>query len=92
MEPFAIGHQDDPARRRRLRWRARRGLLENDLVLERFFGRHEARLTDADVAALDALLELSDNDLLDLVLARKEPAPAIDSPDVRRVLQWLRTA
>ncbi|MEK9777264.1 MAG: succinate dehydrogenase assembly factor 2, partial [Quisquiliibacterium sp.] len=30
---MAASHQTDPARRRRLRWRARRGLLENDLLL-----------------------------------------------------------
>ena len=28
-------HQSDPANRARLRWRARRGLLENDLILGR---------------------------------------------------------
>ena len=32
-------HQSDPHRRARHRWRARRGLLENDLLLERFFSR-----------------------------------------------------
>ena len=30
-----VRHQDDPARRARLRWRSRRGLLENDLILTR---------------------------------------------------------
>ena len=33
------GHQSDPLRRARLRWRARRGLLENDLIVSR--GRKE---------------------------------------------------
>ena len=69
-------HQQDPARRRRLRWRARRGLLENDLVLTRFLDRHEAALTDAEVHGLDRLLDLSDNELLDLILARTEPDAA----------------
>ena len=58
-------HQSDPHRRARLRWRARRGLLENDIVFERFFGRYEHDLTDADVGALSRLLDLSDNDLMD---------------------------
>ena len=48
----AGAHQADEARRRRLRWRARRGLLENDLVMARFFDRFEASLTDADVAGV----------------------------------------
>jgi len=78
-------HQDDPARRRRLRWRARRGLLENDLVLTRFLDEHEGSLTDGDVAGLDRLLDLSDNELLDLILARTEPAPDL-APEALRVL------
>lgn len=85
-------HQDDPARRRRLRWRARRGLLENDLVLTRFLDAHEGRLTDGEVLGLDRLLDLTDNELLDLILARREPDAELDVPDVRRVLALLRAA
>ena len=83
-------HQNDPAQRRRLRWRARRGLLENDLVLQRFFERHEAELTDAQVAGLDELLELGDNELLDLILARTEFDPQSGSQDAAQVLLMLR--
>jgi len=83
-------HQADPLRRARLRWRARRGLLENDLIFERFFGRYEQNLSDADVGALTRLFELSDNDLMDLMLARKEPEGELDDPDVKRVLDLLR--
>ncbi len=85
-------HQSDPHRRARLRWRARRGLLENDLIFERFFGRHEHDLTDADVGALSRLLDLSDNDLMDLLLARKEPEGDLAGPDVSRLLEMLRSA
>jgi len=88
-EAFVDGHQDDPARRRRLRWRARRGLLENDLVLTRFLDEHEAGLTDGDVAGLDRLLDLSDNELLDLILARTEPDGDLPE-EAARVLLRLR--
>ncbi len=88
----AAGHQDDPARRRRLRWRARRGLLENDLVLTRFLDAHEQGLSDADVAGLDRLLDLTDNQLMDLILRRAEPEDDLDTDDVRRVLDRLRNA
>jgi antitoxin CptB len=90
----ASSHQSDPLKRARLRWRARRGLLENDLVITRFLDKHEYDLTDEDVGALTALLEEPDNELLDLILARKEPEPAgpLDQPAVRRVLDRLRTA
>ncbi len=86
----AIRHQADPLQRRRLRWRARRGLLENDLVLERFFDAHEVSLTDEDVAGLDRLLDNTDNDLLDLILGRKELEGEAATPGARRVLTLLR--
>jgi antitoxin CptB len=86
----AGAHQADEARRRRLRWRARRGLLENDLVFERFFERYEHSLSDDDVAGLDELLALGDNELLDLILRRSEPDQAT-SPGARRVLEALRS-
>ena len=85
-------HQSDPARRARLRWRARRGLLENDLILTRFLDRHEAELDDDDVGALTQLLELPDNDLMDLILARSEPEGALGASAVRRVVGMLRAA
>ncbi len=78
--------------RARLRWRARRGLLENDLIITRFLDAYETRLTDDDVIALTALLELGDNDLLDLLLARKEPSGSLDTQSVREIVALLRTA
>jgi antitoxin CptB len=75
----------------KLKWRCRRGLLENDLFIERFFARHEATLTVAQAAALNELMDLADNDLLDLLLRRKEPVDALDTGDVRQVLGMLRT-
>jgi antitoxin CptB len=75
----------------RLKWRCRRGMLENDLFIERFFGQHESQLTSRQADALLQLMDLSDNDLLDLLLRRKEPGDDINSPDVREVLGMLRT-
>jgi len=77
--------------RRRLRWRARRGLLENDLIVTRYLDRHESSLSVDDVLALEALLDLPDNELLDLLLARKEPAGGLDNNAVRSVLDGLRS-
>jgi antitoxin CptB len=81
----------DPRELSRLRWRCRRGLLENDLFIERFFARHEASITNEQVCGLQALMELADNDLLDLFLRRTEPGPGLDGPEVRGVLQLIRT-
>ena len=85
-------HQSDPANRARLRWRSRRGLLENDLVLTRFLDAHEETLTDEDVDALTRLLDLADNPLMDLLLARTEPEGELDVPHVRALLERLRQA
>jgi antitoxin CptB len=74
----------------RLKWRCRRGLLENDLFVERFFRRHEAALTPDRVRGLQGLMDLSDNDLLDLLLARKEPEGELDRDDVKEVLALMR--
>ena len=74
----------------KLRWRCRRGLLENDLFIERFFGRHETRLTVGQARGLYTLMDLADNDLLDLLLRRKELQPEIGTEEVREVLDMLR--
>ncbi len=77
----------------RLKWSCRRGLLENDLFIERFFKRFESDLTVRHARALSVLMELSDNDLLDLHLARKslqDVDGALDTNDVREVLSMLR--
>ena len=50
----------------RLKWKCRRGLLELDLVLERYRSRNPG---DAD---LWALLDLPDNDLWDIISGRSE--------------------
>jgi antitoxin CptB len=76
----------------RLKWRCRRGLLENDLFIERYFQRHEATLTVRDAAGLSALMDLADNDLLDLLLRRTEPEGELDRPEVRDTLARLRTS
>jgi antitoxin CptB len=77
----------------KLRWRCRRGLLENDLFIERFFKRHESSLTLRQSEALSALMDLGDNDLLDLHLSRKSLSqidPNLDRDDVVEVLSMLK--
>ena len=78
----------DATRLNRLRWRCRRGMLENDLVLARFLEARGAALSDVDVAMLDRLLDLTDNELWDLIAGRADP----QDPAVAPVLQQLRAA
>lgn len=74
----------------RLRWRGRRGMLENDLIITRYLDAYEASLDDEDVAVLTQLFELSDNDLFDLLLARSEPEGDLDTPRMHKVLGLMR--
>ena len=77
----------------KLRWRCRRGLLENDLFIARFFERYDQALNVRQADALGVLMDLSDNDLLDLFLARKSLAQvdaALDSADLHEVLKMVR--
>ncbi|MEO8859704.1 MAG: succinate dehydrogenase assembly factor 2 [Burkholderiaceae bacterium] len=77
----------------RLRWRCRRGLLENDLFLERFLRQHGASLTGKRARSLNQLLELSDNDLLDLLLGKRTLAQVdskLDQDDVSEILGMLK--
>jgi antitoxin CptB len=77
----------DRAALERLKWRSRRGLLELDLVFERFWAGPGRELEDAEAAALERLLLMPDNDLLDLVMGRR----ACEESELRAVLDKLRT-
>ena len=72
----------------RLRWQCRRGLLELDLVLERFLERHGEHLHGEQLACFEILLEYTDNDLLDLIRARAGCRDA----RLAEVVGWLRNS
>ena len=61
----------------RLKSDARRGLLENDLILQRFFVRYGDQLNAEDGKVLAQLLALDDNDLMDLLIGRRESVEAL---------------
>jgi antitoxin CptB len=74
----------------KLRWRCRRGLLENDLFIEQFFRHHEETITTRQAVGLEALMDLADNDLLDLLLRRSELQAGSDLPEMHEVLALMR--
>jgi succinate dehydrogenase flavin-adding protein (antitoxin of CptAB toxin-antitoxin module) len=57
--------------RNKLHWKCRRGLLELDLVFEKFLPQVE----DRDFEQLNRLLDLPDNDLWDIVIGRSDAYP-----------------
>jgi len=78
----------------RLKSDARRGLLENDLILQRFFERYGSQLSLEDGKVLSQLLALEDNDLMDLLIGRKDSAVGLEKvsqeDSFKAVLQKLR--
>jgi len=66
----------------RLKWQCRRGLLELDLVLERYLGKHPGD------ASLLPLLDLPDNDLWDIIIGRSDEY----DPKLNDVVMRLRAA
>ena len=70
--PIVYDAIEDRARKcERIRWHARRGLLENDLILTRFLDAQLAALEPTEMALLEELLRWGDNDLLDVLMERK---------------------
>jgi antitoxin CptB len=79
-------HASLDARRRRLLFRAtHRGTYENDILLGGFVHRHITEFDDAEIAALETLLELPDNDLADWLTGRAPIPQEADSALLRRV-------
>ena len=60
-------------------------MLENDLILTRFLDSYGDRLTDSELAALESILQLNDNDLWEVLSGRQEPADAAVMPLLERL-------
>lgn len=64
------------ARVARLRWRCRRGMRELDALLLAFVDRAAAGMTEAEMSAFEAVLELPDPVLHSYLLGRSDPKDA----------------
>lgn len=76
----------DATEKKRIRWRSRRGLLELDIVLERFLARGFDDLTQAQLADYRRLLALDDNDFLDVVNGKAD----LDDAALMAIVHQLR--
>ena len=70
----------------RLRWHCRRGMLELDLVLERFWQRHGETLDVEQAMLLEQVLILEESDLWNTICGRRD----IDDPRLRGIIELLR--
>ena len=71
----------------KLQWNCRRGLLELDIVLQRFLQRN-LDLKEEEVSSLKNLLALPDNDLWDIVIGRSDAY----QPHLNEIVARLRAA
>ena len=76
----------DTIRLNRLRWRCRRGMLENDLILARFLDARGESLTDGEATSLGRLLDFADGELWNLLSGHAEP----DDPALQPLLSAIR--
>lgn len=72
----------------RARWRARRGLLELDIVLGRFIDAHYLRLDHAGQRAFEALLDMPDDRLWEMIGGKHEAIPG----EQQALLETIRAA
>jgi antitoxin CptB len=84
-------HVKDPetgldARRRRIKFRAwHRGMLETDLIFGRFVDAEIARLDEAEIDALEKLLDAEDRDVLGWVTGEFATPALFDTALLRRL-------
>ncbi|CCG19232.1 conserved hypothetical protein [Taylorella asinigenitalis 14/45] len=74
-----------------LRWRSRRGLLENDLIISKFLDQYESSLTQDDARNLMTLFELDDNTLLQVLLGTEVLESPYDSPEIQRLVKLMQS-
>ena len=83
-------HSVPETRRRRLLFRANhRGTFENDLMIGGFVRAHYDQLTEADVDALEAVMEMPDTDLADWLTGREPIPPEEETPMLVRMRAFL---
>jgi antitoxin CptB len=74
------------AEQRRLAWRCRRGMLELDIILQKFVNEQFGSLHMDELQVFDELLDLPDNDFWELI-RNTEPA---EDESLQSVLTKLR--
>jgi antitoxin CptB len=75
----------------KLRWRCRRGFLENDLILTRLLDNRGANFSDNEHDQLLTLIALDDNDLWDIIAGRTNTFPEGAAPMVATLRETLTT-
>ena len=52
----------------KLKWRSRRGILENDIIISKFLNDYGNNITYKEMNLINLLLSIDDNDLTDILI------------------------
>jgi antitoxin CptB len=69
-----------------------RGTFENDLMIGGFVRAHLESLTEADLGALETVMEMPDTDLAEWLTGREPIPPKEDTPMLRRMRDFMRNS
>jgi len=76
-------------RRKRLLWRAtHRGIKEMDLILGGFVAKHLGEFSEAEIAELERIMEIPDQDMLAWVTRQADVPPDRSSELLSRILAY----
>ncbi|MBC2859509.1 succinate dehydrogenase assembly factor 2 [Stappia sp. 28M-7] len=82
---------DDSARRKRILYRCQhRGMKEMDILLGGYVGENIATMSEADLATLEVLMDVSDQELFAWMIGRK-PVPAEHDTGLYRAIAAYRS-
>ncbi len=70
----------------RIRWRCRRGMLELDVMLEKYFDHHFRQLSEQQKKEFERLLETPDQTLFDWFLGKTAP----EDESFKRIVDKIR--
>ena len=73
---------EDRELKQKIYWRLRRGLLELDFILSRFWQQCNSTLNNSQIKAFDSLLDCQDPDLLDWLLYRADNPKSIPLQEI----------
>ena len=65
-----------------------RGIKELDIIFERFVSKIEREISDDQLVELEQILNLPDNELLDIILKKKDPPANLKNGILKKLLQF----
>ena len=65
-----------------------RGIKELDIIFERFVSKIEREISDDQLVELEQILNLPDNELLNIILKKKDPPANLKNGILKKLLQF----